>query len=133
MNYDLKIIDDFKSLTLGIFKSGFGPEKRRPNYLKNKKITSQVHAQFICNGVIEDEDQMPFLDGYIMDSDSDSDSNGGYLSSESETSNKSNSQSNSQSKTGEDTNDTVNKPKLAFIDNEVDAKLKELFNIYQFK
>jgi hypothetical protein len=129
MNYELKIIEDFKSLTIGIFKSGFGPEKRRPNYLRNKKITSQVHAQFICNGAIEDEDQMPFLDGYIMDSDSDSDSNDGYLSSESETSNK----SNSQSKTGEDTNDTVKKPKLTLIDSEVDAKLKDLFNIYQFK
>jgi hypothetical protein len=129
MNYELKIIEDFKSLTIGIFKSGFGPEKRRPNYLRNKKITSQVHAQFICNGAIEDEDQMPFLDGYIMDSDSESDSNDGYLSSESETSNK----SNSQSKMGEDTNDTLKKPKLAFIDSEVDAKLKDLFNIYQFK
>ena len=72
MNYDLRVTDDLKALAAGIFRQGFGTEKRKQNYLKSRKITSQVHAQFINNGAIDDEDQMPFMDGYIVDSDSDS-------------------------------------------------------------
>lgn len=129
MNYDFKITEDIKAISVGIFRQGFGVEKRKQNYLKNKKITSQVHAQFINNDIIEDEDQMPFMQGYIMDSDSESSSDTSYFSSESEQ----DSQSNSQSKTGEDINDTINKTKLESMNIEVDAKLTDLFNKYYLK
>lgn len=129
MNYDFKTTEDIKAISVGIFKQGFGVEKRKQNYLKNRKITSHVHAQFINNDIIEDEDQMPFMDGYIMDSDSESGSDTSYFSSE----NEENSQSNSQWKTGEETTDTVNKSRIECINTEIDAKITDLFSKYYLK
>lgn len=74
MNFDIKVNEEFRNVTKQVFRSGFGTERRKSNYLKSKKYNSQVHAQFVCNSLIQDEDQMPFMDGYLNDSDSDSDS-----------------------------------------------------------
>lgn len=41
----------------------------------SRKYTSRIHCQFVNNPIVEDEDQMPFMKGYLYeDSDSDSES-----------------------------------------------------------
>jgi len=75
MNYTDKVIDEFTNMITSIFKNGFGMEaKRRTDYLKGKKYNAKVHCQLVCNSTIQDEDQMPFMEGYLLDSDSETDS-----------------------------------------------------------
>ena len=72
MHFVGKVHDDFKELLFVVFKFGFGAEKSRTNYLKSQQYTSHVHSMMINNGIIEDEDQMPFMNGYLMPSDDES-------------------------------------------------------------
>lgn len=50
------------------FYLSLGSSKSLLNYVPH--YNSKVHCQVIGNDVIEDEDQMPFMDGYLIDSDS---------------------------------------------------------------